>query len=186
TVKGGVIKTSSGGGPPTLGVNSQMFDSDDGTGGREGADFTYVKKPDPKFLASATTHPSPTQANDADNILYTGGTNTATTASTSIVQTQGSANVPVAMKITAYDIADSPQARDFVNGLGTGTPVNITSVKVNGVAVIFTTEGNGVIGSGLKDGDTGEWTTSAPHDPVLIESATRKFDIGVFPNRKTA
>jgi hypothetical protein len=30
TVKGGVIKTSQGGGPTTIGVNSQMFDPDDG------------------------------------------------------------------------------------------------------------------------------------------------------------
>src|SRR5262249_16171843 len=53
TVNGGVIKTSSGGGPTTIGVNSQMFDPDDGTGRREGAYFTYVKSPDPRFLAGA-------------------------------------------------------------------------------------------------------------------------------------
>jgi hypothetical protein len=55
------------------------------------------------------------------------------------------------MKITAYDIADSPQARDFVSGVGSGSTPTITSVKVNGVAVAFS--GNGVIVSGLHAGD---------------------------------
>ena len=120
TSPNGVIKTSQGGGPTTIGVNSQMFDPG------EGAYFTYVKNPDPNFLAGAPNGLSPTEANDADNILYSGGTNTATSASTFIVQTQG--NSPATMAITAFDIADSPQARDFVSGLGSGTQVNITSV----------------------------------------------------------
>ena len=66
TSPNGVIKTSQGGGPTTIGVNSQMFDPG------EGAYFTYVKNPDTNFLGRPTL--SPTEANDADNILYTGGT----------------------------------------------------------------------------------------------------------------
>ena len=34
------------------------------------------------------------------------------------------------MAITAFDIADSPQAKDFVSGLGFGNKVNITSVTI--------------------------------------------------------
>jgi hypothetical protein len=165
----GVLKTSQGGGPTTIGVNSQMFDAG------EGAYFTYAKSPNTNFLGAGL---SQTEANDADNILYTGGTLTATAASTTISQTQG--NGPATMKITAFDISGSPQQRTFVSGLGSGTTPTITSVKVNGVAVSFTTDGNGVIVGGLKSGDTIEWTTSAPHDRVLIEGVAGKFDIGGF------
>src|SRR5262245_50843164 len=192
TVKGGVIKTSQGGGPTTIGVNSQMFDPDDGTGRREGAYFTYVKSPDPNFLASPTTDLSPTEANDADNILYSGGTNTATAASTFIVQTQGGGLATMA--ITAFDIADSPQQRDFVNGLGSGTQVNITSVTIthaNGTTESETAGGPNTSNNisfasgiatvgGLDAGDKIAWTTSAPHDRVLIEDVAGKFDIGGF------
>jgi hypothetical protein len=139
----GVIKTSQGGGPTTIGVNSQMFDPG------EGAYFTYAKNPNTNFLGANL---SQTEANDADNILYTGGTLTASGASTTISQTQG--NGAASMKITAFDIANAPQARDFVSGLGSGTTPTITSVKVNGVAVSFTPDGNGVIVGGLKSGDT--------------------------------
>jgi hypothetical protein len=165
----GVIKTSQGGGPTTIGVNSQMFDP------AEGAYFTYVKTPNTNFLGANL---SQTEANDADNILYPGGTITAGGASTTISQTHG--NGPATMKITAFDISGSPQARTFVNGLGGGTTPTITSVKVNGVAVSFTVDGNGVIVSGLNSGDTIAWTTSAPHDRVLIEGIGGKFDIGAF------
>src|SRR5262249_4361996 len=102
----GVIKTSQGGGPTTIGVNSQMFDPG------EGAYFTYVNGSNPNFLGANLDQ---TEANDADNILYSGGTNPATSASTTISQTQG--NSLATMKITALDIADSPQQRDFVNEL---------------------------------------------------------------------
>src|SRR5262249_38973312 len=107
-----------------------------------------------------------------------GGTLEATSASATISQTQG--NSPATMKISAYDTSDSPQGQAFTNGLGSGAPVTITSVKVNGVAVTFTPDGNGVIVSGLHAGDKIEWTTSAPHDRVLIEDVAGKFDIGAF------
>jgi hypothetical protein len=90
------------------------------------------------------------------------------------------------MKITAYDIVDSPQARDFVSGLPGGTQVSITSVKVFNAAGTDVTNGkvsitNGVATvSGLDAGFKIEWTTSAPHDRVLIEGVAGKFDIGGF------
>jgi hypothetical protein len=166
------INTSQGGGGVTIGVNNQMFDPGDG------AYFTYVKSPVANFLSGAPGGLDQGEADDADNIQYTGGTLAATTASTTISQTQG--NAAASMKITAYDIAGSPQGQAFATGLGSGTPVTITGVKVNGVAVSFTPSGNGVIVSGLHSGDVIEWTTSAPHDRVLIEGVAGKFDIGAF------
>jgi len=191
TSPNGVIKTSQGGGPTTIGVNSQMFDPG------EGAYFTYVKNPDPNFLAGATDGLSPTEANDADNILYSGGTNTATSASTFIVQTQGGGSATMA--ITAFDIADSPQAKDFVSGLGSGTQVNITSVTIthaNGTTESETAGGPNTSNNisfasgvatvgGLGSGDQIAWTTSAPHDRVLIEGVAGKFDIGGFQITQT-
>ena len=76
TSPNGVIKTSQGGIEATIGVNSQMVDPG------EGAYFTYAKNPNTNFLGSNL---SQTEANDADNILYTGGTLTATSASISFV-----------------------------------------------------------------------------------------------------
>src|SRR5262245_3633444 len=197
-VKGGLnssdmISTSQGGGPRTIGVNSQLFDPG------EGAYFTYVKNPNPDFLAGFQPNGlTPTEADDADNILYTGGTNPATSASTTISQTQG--NVLGSMKITALDIADSPQARDFVSQLSPTTgKVNITSVTVthaNGTTESETAGGpntsnnisfaNGIATvGGLGAGDKIAWTTSAPHDRVLIEDVAGKFDIGGFQITQT-
>ena len=98
------------------------------------------------------------------------------------------------MAITAFDIADSPQARDFVSGLGSGTQVNITSVTIthaNGTTESETAGGPNTSNnisfaggiatvSGLGSGDKITWTTSAPHDRVLIEGVAGKFDIGGF------
>lgn len=180
----GVIKTSQGGGPTTIGVNSQMFDPS------EGAYFTYVKNSNSDFLGANLNQ---TEANDADNILCTGGTNTATSASTTISQTQG--NGPATMQITALDIADSPQARDFVSQLSPTTgKVNITSVTITHANHTTETEtaggpdtsnnisfANGIATvGGLGSGDTIAWTTTAPHDRVLIEGVAGKFDIGGF------
>src|SRR5262245_5639608 len=123
----------------------------------------------------------------------------ATSASASISQTQG--NSPATMQITALDIADSPQARDFVSGLSpTVGKVDITSVTVthaNGTTETETAGGpdtsnnisfaNGIATvSGLGSGDTIAWTTSAPHDRVLIEGVAGKFDIGGFAITQTS
>src|SRR5262249_41131786 len=186
TAPNGVIKTSQGGTGATIGVNSQMFDPG------EGAYFTYLKAPNTDFLGRNL---SQTEANNANNILYTGGTNAATSAATRISQTQG--NAPATMKITAFDIAGSPQGTAFVNGadgLGTGTKPTITSVTIthaNGTTETETLGGpdtsahinfaNGTATlSGLATGHRIAWTTRAPHGRVLIEGVAGKFDIGAF------
>jgi hypothetical protein len=161
----------------------------------EGAYFTYIKTPVTDFLGANL---SQTEANDSKNIQYTGGTNPATSASTTISQIQG--NSLATMKITAFDIGDSPQGTAFVtgaNGLGTGALVGITSVRVfnaNGVkiedsadlahfddpSVGETFSGGVATVSGLASGFKIAWTTSAAHDRVLIEGVAGKFDIGAF------
>src|SRR5262249_52052079 len=132
-----------------------------------------------------------------NNILYNGGTLEATSASTTISQTQG--NSPATMKITAYNITGAPQGTAFVDGLSTsgtttGSLVAITSVTIihaDGTIETETAGGpdtsthisflNGVATvSGLGSGDKIVWTTSAPHDRVLIEGVAGKFDIGAF------
>jgi len=173
---GQVIKTSQGGTGATIGVDSQMFDPG------EGAFFTYAKGSVDSFLAANL---SQTEADDSASIQYGGGLQAATSASATISQTQG--NAPASMKITAFDVSGTPQQTAFVNDIiaGGGAPVTITSVKVNGVAVAFTPDGNGVIVGGLQKGDTIEWTTSAPHERALIEGVAGKFDIGRFDITQT-
>src|SRR5262249_38121193 len=97
---GQVIKTSQGGTGATIGVDSQMFDPG------EGAFFTYVQ---------GSTFLGP--ADDSALIGYTNGTLAASRGSTTISQTQG--NAPATMTIAAFDVADSPQQRAFVDGIST-------------------------------------------------------------------
>src|SRR5204863_8721512 len=77
------INTSQGGGPTTIGVNNQMFDPGDG------AFFTFVKNPAADFLAGAPGGLDQGEADDADNIQYTGGTVEGNGAFVKIAQIQG-------------------------------------------------------------------------------------------------
>ena len=104
------------------------------------------------------------------------------------------------MTITAFDIADSPQGRDFVSGLGSGTQVDITSVTIThangttesetaaGLTPPITSASRAVLrpSAGSAPAITIAWTTSAPHDRVLIEGVAGKFDIGGFAITKTS
>src|SRR5262249_21390715 len=121
---GQVIKTSQGGTGATIGVDSQMIDPG------EGAFFTYVKGSDPNFLAANLDQ---TEANDSASIKYSGGTLAATGASVTISQTQGP--TPGTLTIAAFDVADSPQQKAFVDGISTGTGIGasvaLTSVTIH-------------------------------------------------------
>jgi hypothetical protein len=191
------INTSQGGGPTTIGVNNQMFDPGDG------AYFTYVRNPDPDFLAGATGGLTQGEADDADNIQYDGGTIESSSAFVKIAQIQG--NSLATMEIAAFNITGSPQEQDLIAARGTN-PVTITAVRVYNAAgtliedtdgspnsaqitVTFGTGpapgGNGIpLGavrvSGLDAGYKVEWDTSSPHDQALITGVSGKFDIGGF------
>jgi len=161
------INTSKGGGATTIGVNNQMFDAG------EGAFFTFVKDPNPDFLGTSL---SSTEADDADNIQYSTPLEV-DNGFLKVVQRQG--NGQLRMRLSAFNMAGSPQGQAFVSAVTGAKPaVNITEVKINGV-VVFT--GNQAsVELNINAGDTVSWKTSGLHDCVLVEGVAGKFDIGGF------
>jgi hypothetical protein len=190
------INTSQGGGPTTIGVNNQMFDPNDG------AYFTFVKNPVANFLAGAPGGLDQGEADDADNIQYTGGTIQGSSSFVKIAQLQG--NGLATMDIQCFNMADSPQGTDFVDdGLGTGSAAPVTAVRVFNAAgtkiedsalggaqnpnVTITFLAGGVARvTGLDAGYRIEFDTSAVHDQVLITGVAGKFDIGGFGTNEAA
>jgi hypothetical protein len=162
------INTSKGGGATTIGVNNQMFDAG------EGAFFTFVKDPNANFLG---TNLSSTEADDADNIQYGGGTLEVDNGFLQVVQRQGSGALK--MRLSAFNMAGSPQGTSFVSTVTGAKPaVNITEVKVNGVVVFAGSQASVEIN--INAGDTVSWKTAGLHDCVLVEGVAGKFDIGGF------
>ena len=183
------VNTSKGGGPTTIGINNQMFDPTDG------AYFTFVKDPVANFLAGAPNGLDQNEADDADNIQYTGGTLEVNSAFLKISQIQG--NSLATMDIKAFDMAGAPQGQAFAQtGLGTGAGVAITAVRVFNAAgtkiedsalggaqdpnVTITFTAGVARVAGLNAGYKIEWDTTAKHDQVLIQDVAGKFDIGGF------
>lgn len=185
------IHTSQGGTGATIGVNNQLFDN-----AGEGAYFTYVNDPVQNFLSGAPGGLTSTEADDADNIQYTGGTNEAGGAFFVISQMQG--NDLADVKISAFLMGDDFQGVDFVtDGLGTGTTPDITAVRVfdeTGTKIEDTDDlanfddpnvdvdltGLTATVTGLDAGYKVEWDTDGPHNQVLIENVGGQFDIGRF------
>jgi hypothetical protein len=191
------INTSKGGGDTTIGVDEQNFDA--GTP-NDGAFFTYVEDPDPRYLAGAPGGLSQGEADDADNVLF-GNTKEVGGAFLKIVQVTG--NGTASLSLTAYDLAnDTLDGRTFVqDGMGAegGAKVDITHVWVyngsiaaanlledsagnlsNTIGITIT---NGVASvSGLDEGYVVVWETAADHDQVLVQAntGTSPFDIGLF------
>jgi hypothetical protein len=185
------INTSQGGGPTTIGVNNQMFDPG------EGAYFTFIKSPVPNYLAGAVNGLDQNEADDADNMQYTGGTIESDSAFVKISQIQG--NSLATMTIEAFNIAGSPQGQALVAARGTNH-VNLTQVKVynaagtliedtndlahfNAAAVVVTFTAGVATVTGLGAGYKVEFfsgNSSIKFDQVLISDAAGKFDIGGF------
>jgi len=188
------INTSKAGGDTTIGVDNQSFDQGDG------AFFTYVNNPDPRYLAGAPGGLNQTEADDADNIQF-GTTKEVSGAFFKIVQVTG--NSAASLSLTAYDLTNnSLDGRTFVqDGMGAegGTKVDITHVWVyngsidpanlledsagNLSATIGITITNGVASvSGLDAGNVVVWETASDHDQVLVQanSGSGPFDIGLF------
>lgn len=189
------INTSKAGGPTTIGIDNQAFNSGDG------AYFTYVESPDTRYLAGAPGGLNQTEADDADNIQF-GQTKEVAGGFFKIVQVTG--NSTASLTLTAYDLSnDSQDGKAFINSLGTvagATAVDITRVVVYdsdgvtvledsddptatdlGVAIsIDSTTGTASI-TGLEAGYTVQWETAAPHDQVLVHADDgAPFDIGLF------
>jgi len=187
TNKSDVIHTSQGGTGATIGVNNQMFDPG------EGAYFVYIDDPVANFLSGVPGGLSPTEADDADNVQYTGGTVDVTTASITISQMQG--NKGASMKLTTF-LGTAEQGRDMVL-TPNGTSPNIIEVRVikpDGTIYEFDSDsdpaigfidvtglgGTSVVVTGLDKGYTVEWDTDTLHNRVLVEGVAGKFDVGKF------
>ena len=184
------INTSQGGGNITIGIDNQMFDPG------ESAFFTFVKAPNPSYLAGAVNGLDQNEADDADNIQYTGGTIEGNSAFLKVVQIQ--ANTPASMDIAASNISGAPQGTAFVSALGSGSPVAITAVRVYDSAgtLLEKTSGNGDGGmtsaititisggvahvAGIQAGYKVAWDANGNFDQVKVTDTVGKFDIGGF------
>ena len=189
-----VITTSQGGDGATIGVNSQMFDPN------EGAYFTYVRDILDTYLSGAKGGLSPTEADYEQNMQYAELIE-ARTASIHISQIQN-ANDLAGMKLTAFELDDAYQGADLLDNLGDpgDAPVVIDHVWVydenhvlledsaspdNSNAITITLNGDGTANlTGLNSGYIIEWHTAADHNQVLIESTAGKFDVGGFDIRE--
>ncbi|CDX39605.1 conserved hypothetical protein [Mesorhizobium plurifarium] len=168
------VNSSKGGGATTLGTDAQ-----DVRAGK-GMYFTYVTGMDPNFLAPNLSHQEATTVGD---IAFT-GLQDSDAASLTIVKLTGGTSVSV--KLTAFT-TDVESGANYFPGLGDADddPVTITHVYINGTEVTFTTSGDGVIVSGVHDGDVIKFETSGDHNRVLVENAEAAgsnihFSIGGF------
>ncbi|WLI15303.1 MULTISPECIES: DUF5801 repeats-in-toxin domain-containing protein [Pseudomonas] len=192
------INTSQGGGPTTIGTNSQMITE------QEGIRFSFVTG-----ARQNVTIPNLDQ-NEADvesNIDFTNVFNTKS-ASFDVVQLQSGKSAVV--KVSAFSTAAEPGV-NFVNGYAGDTPVAITNIRVINIStglVIENSDGsvndptigisfaNGVATiTGVLAGYQIEYTTSADHNRVLVENGAAldargndhaDFDIGGFTLRKAS
>ena len=174
----------------TIGVNNQMFDAG------ESAYFTFVKTPNPSYLSGVANGLDQNEADDADNIQYSGGTVEANGGFLKVVQIQGGGLA--AMDIAASNISGSPQGTAFVSALGSGSAAAITAVRVynSSGTLLEKTSGNadgGMSGTvtvtisggvahvaGVDAGYKIEWDTSSNFDQVKVTDTAGKFDIGGF------
>jgi hypothetical protein len=192
------ISTSQGGTGATIGVNSQMFNPNDG------AFFTYVNDILDTYLSGAKGGLSATEADYGQNMRYANLIE-AHTASVHISQIQD-ANNPAGVLITAYDLNDDYQGLDLLShrgGMnGGGTKATIDHVVIyasdghtvladsnvagpqNGITIVINSGVANV--QGLSVADVIEWHTTGVHNQVSIEnnSAAGKFDIGGFDIRE--
>ncbi|WLG88227.1 DUF5801 repeats-in-toxin domain-containing protein [Pseudomonas cucumis] len=192
------INTSQGGGPTTIGTNSQMITE------QEGIRFSFVTG-----ARQNVTIPNLDQ-NEADvesNIDFTNVFNTKS-ASFDVVQLQSGKSAVV--KVSAFSTAAEPGV-NFVNGYAGDTPVAITNIRVINIStglVIENSDGsvndptigisfaNGVATiTGVLAGYQIEYTTTADHNRVLVENGAAldargndhaDFDIGGFTLRKAS
>ncbi|WP_454845998.1 DUF5801 repeats-in-toxin domain-containing protein [Pseudomonas farris] len=192
------INTSQGGGPTTIGTNSQMITE------QEGIRFSFVTG-----ARQDVTVPnlSQTEADVESNIDFTSVYN-ATSASFDVVQLQSGKSAVV--KISAFSTAAEPGV-NFVNGYTGDAPVAITHISVINIStglVIENSDGsvndpaigisfaNGVATiTGVLAGYQIEYTTTADHNRVLIENGAAldargndhaDFDIGGFTLREAS
>jgi hypothetical protein len=183
-----VIHTSQGGIGATIGVNNQMFDGPND----DGAYFTFVDDIVDNFLSGVSGGLTSTEADNANNIQYSGGLHDTTGAFMGISQGQG--NELADLRLSAFHLTGDPQEEDLIAASGSNQ-VDITRVIVydaQGVEIedtdgssndaVITVDLGGLTGlvTGLEAGMTVEWVTASAHNQVLVEAVTGKFDMGFF------
>ena len=192
------ISTSQGGTGATIGVNSQMFNPNDG------AFFTYVNDILDTYLSGAKGGLSSTEADYGQNMRYANLIE-AHTASVHISQIQDPNN-PAGVEITAYDLNDDYQGLDLLShraGMnGGGSKATIDHVVIyapdghtvladsniagaqNGITITIT--GGVADVQGLAVANVIEWHTTGTHNQVSIQNSSPagKFDIGGFDIRE--
>lgn len=190
------INTSKGGGPTTIGVSNQMIDP------KEAVWFSYLTDPANSFVSGVSGGLSQSEADDFDNIQFTGGLTEVKEAFFKVVQVQGSPKF-ASLEINAYDIDDSKPLQgtgivDELNRLGLASvtagaepeQVIITSVTINateydrveaeGAGLITWQADGGVTLLRVAAGDTIIFETDTEHDAALITGLSGKFDIGDY------
>ncbi len=176
------INTSKGGGPTTIGNSNQMIDppsNNDSNG--EGVFFAYVDDPNDDFVSGIAGGLTQNEADDFDNILYSGGMVEVTGAFFSVVQVQGNPKTATA-QITAFDLADNNlQGTDLVDELvkqGDPGTRDLTPVLINEVTI---TDVNGVVQhtATLAGGDTAfvDFISQADADALPGDDITNE-DVG--------
>ncbi|RYE46594.1 MAG: hypothetical protein EOP24_14185, partial [Hyphomicrobiales bacterium] len=173
----------------TIGMNNQMFNPGDA------AFFAYVNDVNADFLSGWEPDGlTGTEADDADNALYTGGTLDVTAAQFTIAQIQG--NGTGSMTLTTY-LGAADTARDLLTGpIDGATSPNIIMVKVTigGTTTTFDSDADPAVSgfdvsglgtatvtlTGVDDGYLIEFVTDSEHNRVKIEGTAGKFDIGGF------
>ena len=150
----------------------------------------------PSYLSGVANGLDQNEADDADNIQYTGGTVEANGGFLKVVQIQGGGLA--ALDIAASNISGAPQGTAFVSALGSGSAAAITAVRVynSSGTLLEKTSGNadgGMSGTvtitisggvahvaGVDAGYKIEWDTSSNFDQVKVTDTAGKFDIGGF------
>lgn len=183
------ISTSQGGDGATIGVNSQMFDLN------EGAYFTYVNDiVDTFFSGLKRGGLSATEADLEQNMQYASLINSSG-ASVTISQTQG--NGDSGMHIEAYLLSEAWQGAALLDNRGEGSIIECDRVIVyaadgetvledsdnpdagNLIVITLNQDGSADV-TGLDDGMKIEWHTVSDHNQVLIRNTAGDFDLGGF------
>ncbi|MDW7748016.1 DUF5801 repeats-in-toxin domain-containing protein [Halomonas sp.] len=197
---GSTVNSSQGGGTTTLGIDGQQIKA------QQAIVVTFVSGAEPDYLAGpgAGNDPgqplSPTEALDEANIQFSGYVLAQAAEFTISQMTPGKSNTTTSLEIHAYLTADG-SGNDYIdsNLLVQGDlAINITTDSVEvlrgGVDVVGTLgvsvdyDGDGVVVTGVQNGDVVRYETDADHNRVLIRNdqpekgagSNVAFDLGGF------
>src|SRR5262245_16966029 len=164
---GDTVSSSQAGPHATIGVNGQHL------GPGDGMNFTMVTNPVGNFTVSPNQGGlDSTEADHEGNIQFGGYAPGVTSVSFTVAQVNPTGSA-VTLRISAFNDHDgvAETGTGFVEGFADDDAVNITQVRINGVAVTDSDAGLAAVISGVKNGDVITYTTTSAHTRVLIENA---------------